>query len=434
MSTVKRRSLRLLALLALGLFACQPSAALSLPAPVSTPTPYIFSSLYGQTLATYTPTAAAAQPATPAATISTAFAGQTLHLHLFCARSGPLSASSAWRAGALEAALQQYNAAGGLQGAQLQFDLIDTGDATQPEPSAAAAAQQAATDQPAPLALLCDAASEELLIQWLTQRNLPALGPGVAAQARGVLYGLEPPPAQALAHWLRFMQAPRRAEDSRSLSSPLRLAIVSWPASLAGEVLTPQLEQFAEELDVPIVQTVELSPRADLNVYDWIYTARDLNVNLLYVNADSYGLAAVLNALGHLGLQGRFAVAAPSLAYEPALYEYLADPAFAEGLYLVSALPLKPVGEGQAPAELGLVQASFAQASLATLTGALEHALAAAGSPAAITPAQVAAGLQAAGYPDGQRSPAQLALWQVGATPGDLRQLDTLRAPASLVP
>ncbi len=404
--------------LAAALAACQPLTTIPITPPdrLPTPTPFAFSSLYGQLAPTYTPTA----PAEPTATPPPALSGESIPIHMFCAQSGPLGELAAARAAAFEAAVQAHNAAGGIQGAQMALQVTDIGAAEDP----AALAARALDAMPAPLAVLCDAASETALAALLNRRRIPAIALGAMAERRGALYGIEPPPSEALAYLLQTLRAGWSRLKPTGASNTLRLAVLSWPEAYAGRAVTEQLAEYAEGQGIELVLQAEYEPRLDLNVYDSIFALRDENANLIFVNADSYGLAQVLNALSHLGLRSRVVVAAPAAAYEPVLYTYLADPTFAEGLYLVSAWGYTPQNWEQL----------HMQSALALAEDALARALQAGGGPAALTPAALVQALQAApfgplDFAGGARWPARLALWQVGATPG---QLTRVSEPAAL--
>ncbi|MCL4257751.1 MAG: ABC transporter substrate-binding protein [Anaerolineales bacterium] len=398
--------------IALVLAACQPLPAVSITPPPRLPTytPFAFSSLYGQLVPTYTPTA----QFTPTPTLPPALSGESIPIHLFCMQSGSLGDLAAARAAAFEAAVAAHNAAGGIQGAQMALHVTDLGAADDP----AELAEDALAASGASLAVLCDVASEAALAELLGRRRIPAITLGAFAQRRGSLYGIEPPPDEALAYLLQTLRGRWGEYKPTSAGNALRLAVFSWPGALAGAAVTDDLAEYAEGQGVQLVLQTEYEPRLDLNVYDSLFALRDEHANIIYVNADSYGLAYVLNGLSHLGLRSRFVVAAPAAAYEPVLYTYLADDTFAEGLYLVSAWDYTPQNWEQ----------RHMQAALALAEDALARALQAGGGPAALTPASVAQALQAApfgplDFAGGARWPAQLALWQVGAAPGQLTRM-----------
>lgn len=385
-------------LLVMALPACQaaPSLASTLPAdPRPTNTPFTFLNLFDQQIATYTPTL----PATTTPTPPPVFSGETVTLYLLCALTGPLPELAAARAAAFEQAVAEQNAAGGLHGAELLVRIIDS--------AGESPALDQLTARAAPLAVLCDAASEAALGETLRQRRISTIGLGAFDLPGSRLQALEPAPSAALGYWLQDLKANWRQRQPLSAGNQLRLALLGWPAELSGQAATPQLLAQAQALGIELVYQAQLAPQLDLNVYDALYAMRDEHANIIYINADSYGLAYVLNALANLGLRNRVVIAAPAAAYEPLLYSYLAEPDFAAGLYLISAQSYTPQTW-----ELGHMQTAL-QVALQTL----DVAVADSGSVAQLTSTSLAQAL--ADLPP----PTTLSVWQVGSSPGEVHEV-----------
>jgi hypothetical protein len=191
---------------------------------------------------------------------------------------------------------------------------------------------------------------------------------------------------------------------------------------------------------VELVLQAELAPELNADVFDFIYEARDKNANVIYINARSFGLADVVNAVNNLGLGQRFILAAPGVAYDQDFYSNLADPLFAEGLYLSSAWawwseenPGVEHARGLMGSESSTDWSSLPLAGTLDLARrAFEDILLESEDTAAITPLAVADALENLdGYPvlddlfvvdytGGQRTLQELRTWQVGAAPGEL--------------
>jgi ABC-type branched-subunit amino acid transport system substrate-binding protein len=362
--------------------------------------------------------------------------GLTISLVLLCDRSGPLAAANAARIAAVERSVAALNAAGGLYGAQVAVRFADTlGTA---EGAVQAEARMLREFSDAPLVLLCDSHSEGALAEVLNEDRIPAIGPGAFAVPGEMLFGLEPPPSQALAYFLDDLVANWAARQPADAGTEIRLAVFSWPTEWAGAAGTPELLAYAESLGVQVVMHSELPAEADANVFDLIYEARDRNANVIYVNAGSFGLAQVLNAVSHLGLRSRLLLAAPGAAYDAALYDYLADPAFAQGVYLTSswgwwaesglgaqhASELLPEGAGDwgSLQMLGAVDLAVKALRDVTLVGGADAL-----TRSAVTLAlenqvgyAVMDGLVVIDFSDDQRWPVQMRTWQVGGAPGEL--------------
>jgi len=138
-------------------------------------------------------------------------------------------------------------------------------------------------------------------------------------------------------------------------------------------------------------------------------------------------------------LRERFVVAAPAFVYDSQLYDYLADPVYAEGLYLSSAwawwneienpgIQISNEGVVTGVVDWGTLQMA---AAVDIARQALEAAIVEDGfaklSPETVNEALSSLedypaldGLFAVNYSDGARSLRQLRVWVVGTVPGEL--------------
>ena len=331
---------------------------------------------------------------------------------------------------------------GGIFGAQLDLHTSDTFGTA--EGAKRAYARMLRQVGEGPIFLLCDPISEYALAGSLTEDEIPALGPGISSEAQdGFLVGLDAAPAQHLAFFLQDLVANWNERRPQGAGNEIRLAVLSWPQELSGVILTPELLTYAERLGIEIALQADLPAEPDANIFDFIYEARDANVNVIYTNARSYGLAALLNGLHDLGLLERFVVAAPAFVYDSQLYDYLADPVYAEGLYLSSAWAwwnevdnpgvqmsneIFDRGIGSADVdwaalqmaaavdiarqalEVAILQDGFAKLSPETVTDALSS----------LEDYPALGGLFAVDYSHGARSLLQLRLWMVASAQEEL--------------
>ncbi|MCW5877065.1 MAG: ABC transporter substrate-binding protein [Anaerolineales bacterium] len=297
---------------------------------------------------TLSPQAATEEPqatetAGPSPTPLPDYGGEQITLLHFCARGGPFGVAYAGQVRAVEEQVEAINAVGGVLGAELALAFADTsGDAEEAQTAASRLLRQ---NSAAFLALVCDPASEITLAESLGDANVFAIGPGVAQGAS--LFPLEPAPQAQLEFALDALLAEWLDLRPSGAGFELRLALLTWPEELAGELAwepDPTDPPEAEDLDPPsggpfasLVLQAEMEADLAANVHDFIYAARDANANAIYTNLRGFGLAHLLNALHDLGLRERFVVVTPALGYDLQVYEYLADPARAQGLYLTSA-------------------------------------------------------------------------------------------------
>lgn len=376
--------------------------------------------------------------------------GTSIPLIALCDRSGPFAASNSGRIAGIEHLVADLNATGGIFGAQLDLQFADTlGTA---EGAQRAEARLFRQFESAPLVILCDIPTELALADILNEDNIPAFTLGAAAAPDSDLYALDATPAESLAFFIDDLLANWEQRKPLGAGEELRLAVLTWPADLVGQAVTPELTAYAESLGVQIVLNTELPAETDANIFDFVYELRNQNANALYINARSFGLAFALNAISNLGLGERLVIAAPGAAYDADFYTYLADPLFAEGLYLVSpwawwSEELPGIVRGKAILAANSSGAEWTDWGYLQMVGAvdltrrvLEDALLSDVNTltrSAITDAltgledyPVFDGLYTVDFTNGQRSLNNLRVWQVGAAPGELILLgDYAEAP-----
>ncbi|MBX3047627.1 MAG: hypothetical protein KIT46_08630 [Anaerolineales bacterium] len=346
---LRLRSFALLA--ALCLAACTPLSSQTLPTPVvSLPTVGLPTLPGFPAIGSLPPPTASPSPSlTPGGPTPTPlpdYSGRQVTVLHFCPRGEPFGLAYSGWSRALEERSAALNAAGGLLGAEL---VLVRGNADGPPEQTGAELGLLLDRHPqAVLALICDPASEAALADGLAEAGLPALGPG--AFGGDTLFPLEPDPQTQLDFALQALLAQWPSLRPQGAGPELRLALLTWPADVAGELAlspaplpTPAPTGDGTALPVLVEPHLNLVLQAELdadpfaNVFDFVFAAREAHANVIYTNARGFGLAALLNALHDLGVRDRFVLVAPAAAYNLQLYEYLADPARAQGLYLTSA-------------------------------------------------------------------------------------------------
>lgn len=406
-----------------------------------------------------TPVSATPEPSTaPTATVSPTpanipdLSGETIPLIYLCDKSGPLSGGNASRIAAVEDMVAAINADGGIFGAELDLHLADTLGTV--EGAVRAETRMLRQYQDAPLVLVCDPVSEGALQTLVSEDEVPALSPGFFAEPGGFLFGLDASPAAHLAFWLQDLAANWADRQPQGAGDQIRLALLTWPSELSGQPASPELLADAADLGVEVVLQSELVPEEDANIFDFVYAARDANANVIYTNARSSGMASLLNALNDLGLADRFVVGAPAAAYDAQLYDYLFDPAYAQGLYLTSAWAWWSEDQNSGiefASELltrSSLEGDWTDWGYLQMAGAvdlarraLQDAILAEGyddlSPASVASAlddlgayTVLNGLYVVDYSSDGRTLADLRVWRAGALPGELKMLSDF-APIS---
>jgi len=359
--------------------------------------------------------------------------GESIGLVHLCDRTGPFSSAHAFRIRAVEDGVSAINESGGIFGAMLDLRLADTsGTLEGAQRALARMIRQYGED---PLVLICDPGAEGALYSVLNEDEIPALTPGLHVEPGGYLFGLDAAPQGHLAFFLGELASNWAQWRPDGAPDEIRAAIITWPQDLAGDLAGEELLAILADQQIEIVMQAELPAEPDANMFDLIYQARDLNANVIYTNMRGFGLAALLNALQDLGLRQRFVVAAPALALDTQVYEYLQDPSFADGLLLTSAwawwseagvagmqdlLALRPevaerdwsyvqmtgaVSVARRALEGAILAAGFQDLSPQTVFAALEH----------MQDYPALDGLFEVDYSSGQRSLGKLRAWRVGA-------------------
>ncbi len=415
--------------------------------PVSTSTPIVINGT--PVSATHDPSALPATPTvSPTPENTPDLSGETIPLIHLCAKSGPLAGANASRIAAVEDMVAAINADGGIFGAELDLHFADTlGTA---DGATRAETRLLRQFQDASLVLICDPVSEGALQAVLSEDEVLTLSPGFFTHEGGFLFGLDASPSAHLAFWLEDLATNWAGRQPEGAGSQIRLALLTWPAELSGQSASPELLADAADLGVEVVLQSELAADENANVFDFIYAARDANANVIYTNARSFGLAALLNALHDLGLAERFVIAAPGFAYDTQLYDYLFDPSYAQGLYLTSAWAwwseeqnagIEFAGDLLAQSSLDGEWTDWGYLQMAGAVDlarrALQDAILAEGYDG-LSPEAVASALEDLGtylvlndlyvvdYSSGARTLANLRVWRVGALPGELEMLTDL--------
>ena len=420
---------------ALLLFACSPAATST----TSTISPIVQPAKPSAAAATETATNAptATETASPTPENIPDLSGETIILPALCDQSSLLASSNTARIQAMEDVSNAINAQGGIFGAQLDLRVMDSEG--KPEEAQRALARIVRELGEGPLVLICDPQTEAAISGMLNEDEIPALGPADFAERDGFIFGLDASRQEHLGYFLENLFAHWSERKPEGASSEIRLALISWPEEFAGPLTSEEFLADLEDLGIQVVFQAELPTDPDANIFDVIYRIRDANANVIYSNLRGFGLAGLLNALNALGLRGRFVVGTPASGYGTQLFEYLADPAYAERLYLTSTWAwwaeenvgiqfLNTLENGADAHDWGYIQ-------MAGAVGLAQHALedailegrfqalspeAVAGALEGLEDYPVMSGLFTVDYSGGSRSLNGLRTWVAGTAPGEL--------------
>lgn len=265
--------------------------------------------------------------------------GETIALYHLCGRAGPLAEFNQTKIFAVQDMVSTINDSGGIFGAQLVLEFVDTGGSENAARSAYDRIRRLNDD--IPLLLLCDANTELTLAPYLGEGQIPALSPGYAPlelyQAKdSYLFAFNIPIEAQFAYFVEYVNHNWGEIGPPGSNKAAQWALLAWPVEEGGQLMDME---WIESLGVELVFHKTLAVRNQPDLFDSIYEARDENVNLFYVTARGELPAALLDALGALGLKDRVLVAGPSFSFESDLSPFLFDSANAKSTMFTSSTP-----------------------------------------------------------------------------------------------
>lgn len=279
--------------------------------------------------------------ATPTLINAPSLDGESINLYFVCGRSGPFAEFNRSRIVATQDMVASINESGGIFGAQLVLELVDS--AGNAEVALSAYERIKRLDENILLLLLCDAASELVLAEPLSEDGLPALVPSFSEPTYFVdedsrLYGFSARADEQFPFWLDYLVVHWNEIKPLGAGDEIRLALIGWPEEQGGVAASPAALDYAAELGVQIVNQSLVTPSQDANLYEAVYATRDVNSNVIYISARGSAPAELLNALNALGLRGRVIVSGPSFTFENSLVPYLFEPTNAKDAYWTPAI------------------------------------------------------------------------------------------------
>lgn len=262
--------------------------------------------------------------------------GETITLYHFGDLSGPYAAITGPLVNGMQDAVNHVNENGGIYGATIEVEFIDTGGNV--DEAVAAYERFTSEDDNVLLMITYGSPEVEALASRFAEDQVVNLTAGLSAVGfygpeSGYTFGLGPIYPDQFGLFLDWLTANWDDAKPASAGDEINLAYVSWPGAFGQGALTDETRAYAESLGVNIVaeEQYDLSPTADTTTA--ILNAQAAGANVIWTNTLAFGPAAVLNGLGALGLQGEFIVAGANWTMDVATYAFLSDPALAAGMY-----------------------------------------------------------------------------------------------------
>lgn len=254
--------------------------------------------------------------------------GQTIIVYLL----GDLSSPQAWLTtpairGAQDAA-SRLNKEGGILGAEIDLQLIDTGGLQ--EQTLAAFAEIA---DEAALVLLVSTSDAETLAPLASEAQLPVLllsgsVPFFDQEDGEVAYvfSLAAPSNIQFEFFLDFLVKEWKKIRPQGAAEEIKLAYISWGDEFGQAALTEASLAYADRLGVEIVHQDTFNASYAEDTVNQLLAARKNGANVIYTNTYLHGPAILMNDLRLIGLAEEFIVAGPSMAMDSGTYGYLEYP------------------------------------------------------------------------------------------------------------
>lgn len=261
--------------------------------------------------------------------------GETITFYHFGDLSGPYAAITGPLVFGMEDAISAINARGGIRGATISAQFVDTAGSI--DQAVAAYDRFTGSDSNAMIMITYGSGEAEALASRFAEDKIINLAAGLSALAfygpeSGYTFGLGPIYTDQFGFFLDYVTENWDSIKPAGAGDEIKLAHLSWPGAFGQGALTPESRAYAASLGVEIVaeETYDLSPTADTTTA--LLNAQAAGANVIWTNTLAFGPAALMNGLGALGLQGQFVLGGCNWSMDLATYAFVSDPALAVGL------------------------------------------------------------------------------------------------------
>jgi branched-chain amino acid transport system substrate-binding protein len=330
--------LTLLIASALLLSACAPRAT---PAPTEAAAPA--APVATEAAAPAAPAATeAAAPAAPAATEAQPPAAQVRHCAdglegekiTFYSQAGLTGALSTILGtsfvNALNDSIAKLNEQGGVCGAQVVLDLVDT----QYE-----AAQEIATYQvrrqavPPPVSIATYGSGASVALKdMVAEDKIPNLAAGLSAEAfynppNGYTIGVAPIYSDQFAGFLKWLKENWNDVKPAGAGDNIVVGVIGWEGPFGAGATTPEALAYAESLGITVLPLETQAVSAEADVVTPLQNLSVQGANVIYVQSLGFGVAQVVGTLHALGMWDKVLTAGNNWSINQDVLNVLADSA-----------------------------------------------------------------------------------------------------------
>ena len=234
---------------------------------------------------------------------------------------------------------EAINLGGGLFGAELELELVELSINERLIEGETSREVEALPSLALPLLVFCDAASEQQIAGQLGDLGLVAVGYGAANLGHyapgGPLLSANPLPYNHFSYWVEILADDWEGFKPQGAGSEIQLATLTGPdfpvIGFAHENLSEQGIEIVYQGDYSDIET--------LNVFDFVYAARDAQASAVFVHAEPAVAAELVNAVNALGLQDRLPLLLTSSSVSGEFRDLLFSPVYLEGVFVSASFP-----------------------------------------------------------------------------------------------
>ncbi|MBE2201987.1 MAG: ABC transporter substrate-binding protein [Anaerolinea sp.] len=262
--------------------------------------------------------------------------GETIRFYHFGDLSGPLAGITAPLVNGFNDAVAALNEQGGIRGATVSVDFIDTGGVVDNAVGAYDRFTGVNNANNVMIMFTYGSGEAEALASRFAEDKIVNLAAGLSAVAfygpdSGYTFGYAPIYPDQFGLFMDWVVENWDDYKPATAGDDIKLAYISWPTAYGRGAMTDETMAYAESLGIEIVadEVIDVSPTADTTTA--ILNAQAAGANVIYTNSLAFGPASILNGLGALGLRDEFLVAGNNWAMDLATYAFISDGALAEG-------------------------------------------------------------------------------------------------------
>ena len=259
------------------------------------------------------PTPTTAAPAEPAVRhCADGLEGETITLYSQAGLTGALSTILGTSfVNALNDSIRDLNAAGGVCGATVVLDLVDT----QYDPAQEIATYQVRRGKtPPPVAILTYGSGASVALKdMVVEDKIPNLAAGLSAEAfyqppNGYTVGVAPIYSDQFAGFLQWLKDNWAEVKPEGAGDQIVVGVIGWEGPFGAGATTPEALAFADSIGVKVLPLETQAISAEADVVTPLQSLSVQGANVIWVQSLGFGAAQVIGTLRALDMWDKVVV------------------------------------------------------------------------------------------------------------------------------